>query len=249
MTVTDINSLGILHAHLRDRRVRLARLRRRSRAPRRGAPGHRPRPLRRLRRLAHRGRSGGRPRHPRRSRSPAGRGRRVGRGDPPRLQARHRLHRRLQGRRRGRPPRVDTFGDALAGTDRPFVLAAGLVGLAPGRVATERDMPKIDGSPISIRSATALAALALASRGVRSSVVRLSPTCHGEGDNGFMATLVSLARARVSPATSATTPAAGPPSTASTPHGCSTWRWRRPRPDQCCTVPRRKASRSATSPR
>lgn len=57
-------------------------------------------------------------------------------------------------------------------------------------------MPKIDGSPISIRSATALAALALASRGVRSSVVRLSPTCHGEGDNGFMATLVSLARAR-----------------------------------------------------
>ncbi|MFE9887965.1 SDR family oxidoreductase [Streptomyces scopuliridis] len=91
---------------------------------------------------------------------------------------------------------VDTFGDALAGTDRPFVLASGLVGLAPGRVATERDMPTIDGSPISIRSATAQAVLELASRGVRSSVVRLSPTCHGEGDHGFMATLVAIARAK-----------------------------------------------------
>ncbi|MGP3939206.1 MULTISPECIES: SDR family oxidoreductase [Streptomyces] len=91
---------------------------------------------------------------------------------------------------------VDTFGDALAGTDRPFVLAGGLAGLAPGRVATERTTPAIDGSPTSIRSATAQAVLALAARGVRSSVVRLAPTCHGEGDQGFMATLVATARAK-----------------------------------------------------
>ncbi|MFE4537635.1 SDR family oxidoreductase [Streptomyces scopuliridis] len=91
---------------------------------------------------------------------------------------------------------ADTLGDALAGTDRPFVLASGVAGLAPGRVATERDMPVIDGSPFSIRAATAQAVLALASRGVRSSVVRLSPTCHGEGDQGFMATLVAIARAK-----------------------------------------------------
>ncbi|MFI1768388.1 SDR family oxidoreductase [Streptomyces sp. NPDC020800] len=91
---------------------------------------------------------------------------------------------------------VDTFGDALAGTDRPFVLASGLAGLAPGRVATERDMPTIDASPLTIRAATAEAVLALPSRGVRSCVVRLSPTCHGDGDNGFMATLVAIARAR-----------------------------------------------------
>ncbi|MFG2477593.1 SDR family oxidoreductase [Streptomyces fagopyri] len=91
---------------------------------------------------------------------------------------------------------VDALGDALAGTDRPFVLASGVVGLAPGRPATERDMPVVDGSPISIRMATAQAVLALASRAVRSSVVRLSPTCHGEGDNGFMAALVGIARAK-----------------------------------------------------
>ncbi|MGC2190746.1 MAG: NAD-dependent epimerase/dehydratase family protein, partial [Candidatus Dormiibacterota bacterium] len=34
---------------------------------------------------------------------------------------------------------VATFGDALAGSDRPFVIASGTLGLARGRVATERD--------------------------------------------------------------------------------------------------------------
>ncbi|RLL67236.1 SDR family oxidoreductase [Streptomyces sp. Z26] len=89
---------------------------------------------------------------------------------------------------------VDTFGDALAGTGRPFVLANGVVGLAPGRVATERDMPVPDGSPASVRATTARAVLDLADRDVRSSVVRLSPTCHGEGDGGFLAALVAAAR-------------------------------------------------------
>ncbi|MEV5951072.1 SDR family oxidoreductase [Streptomyces sp. NPDC051993] len=91
---------------------------------------------------------------------------------------------------------VDTFGDVLAGTNRPFVLASGMIGLAPGRVATERDTPTIDGSPFSMRAATAQAAVAHASRGVRSSVVRLSPTCHGDGDNGFIPMLVATARAK-----------------------------------------------------
>ncbi|KUN09572.1 3-beta hydroxysteroid dehydrogenase [Streptomyces yokosukanensis] len=89
---------------------------------------------------------------------------------------------------------IDAFGEALAGTDRPFVIASGLAGLAPGRVATELDMPTHDFAPFTIRSATAREVLALASHGIRSSVVRLSPTCHGDGDNGFMAALVAVAR-------------------------------------------------------
>ncbi|MER6566124.1 SDR family oxidoreductase [Streptomyces sp. NPDC001093] len=89
---------------------------------------------------------------------------------------------------------VDVFGEALAGSDRPFVLASGLAGLSLGRAATERDIPTLDSSPITIRAVTAQEVLAFASRGIRSSVVRLSPTCHGEGDNGFMATLVAIAR-------------------------------------------------------
>src|SRR6266566_3911236 len=34
---------------------------------------------------------------------------------------------------------VEVFGDALAGSDRPFVIASGTLWAAPGRLATERD--------------------------------------------------------------------------------------------------------------
>jgi nucleoside-diphosphate-sugar epimerase len=94
---------------------------------------------------------------------------------------------------------VDTFGDALAGSGKPFVIASGLLGLAPGRVATEKDgltpPPSVPGQEgPSARLRTAQATLALADRGVRSSVLRLPPTVHGDGDNGFMAALVGMAR-------------------------------------------------------
>jgi nucleoside-diphosphate-sugar epimerase len=46
------------------------------------------------------------------------------------------------------------------------------------------------------RWATAELALSLGDRGIRSSVVRLAPTNHGDGDNGFMAALVGIARDR-----------------------------------------------------
>jgi len=91
---------------------------------------------------------------------------------------------------------IETLGEALVGSDRPFLIASGTLGLAPGRVATEQDMPDLEqftGGP-GIRAANAQRTVALASRGVRSSVVRLPPTNHGDGDNGFMATLVSIAR-------------------------------------------------------
>jgi nucleoside-diphosphate-sugar epimerase len=92
---------------------------------------------------------------------------------------------------------ITAFGDALAGTDRPFVIASGVLGLAPGRVSTEADGQSTaagsTGGP-AIRMANAQLAVALADRGVRSSVVRLPPTVHGDGDHGFMATLVGIAR-------------------------------------------------------
>src|SRR5215813_11809378 len=96
---------------------------------------------------------------------------------------------------------VETFGGALAGSGRPFLIASGTAGLVPGRVATERDgldpgSAAHPGSGPEIRRATAHLTLSLASRGVRSSVVRLPPTVHGEGDHGFMATLVGVARDR-----------------------------------------------------
>src|SRR2546421_9563152 len=82
---------------------------------------------------------------------------------------------------------VEVFGEALAGSDRPFVIASGTLGLAPGRMATEHDGQDTDsataqstGGP-AVRQATARTVLSFASRGVRSSVVRLPPTVHGEG--------------------------------------------------------------------
>jgi nucleoside-diphosphate-sugar epimerase len=95
---------------------------------------------------------------------------------------------------------IETFGEALAGSDRPFVIASGTLGLAPGRVGTERDghgpgsaTAHLSGGT-QTRMANAQMTLSLASRSVRSSVVRLPPTVHGEGDNGFMAALVGIAR-------------------------------------------------------
>jgi nucleoside-diphosphate-sugar epimerase len=94
---------------------------------------------------------------------------------------------------------VETFGEALASSGKPFVIASGTLGLTPGRMATEQDgrspdsMPHLTGGP-QIRQATAQLTLSLADRGVRSSVLRLPPTVHGDGDHGFMAAIVGIAR-------------------------------------------------------
>jgi nucleoside-diphosphate-sugar epimerase len=95
---------------------------------------------------------------------------------------------------------IEAFGNALVGTDRPFVIASGLLGLAPGQLATERDGHGSDaaGTPLPAGPATRLrnaqTTLSFAARGVRSSVMRLAPTVHGDGDTGFVATLVDIAR-------------------------------------------------------
>ncbi|MFG3367575.1 SDR family oxidoreductase [Streptomyces sp. NPDC048156] len=89
---------------------------------------------------------------------------------------------------------VDTFGNVLAGSGRPFVIASGFVGFPAGRVVTEVDEPVIDDSPYVIRTATAQAVLALAGRGVRSSVVRVPPSVHGEGDYAWVPGLIAAAR-------------------------------------------------------
>ncbi|MFB8084001.1 SDR family oxidoreductase [Streptomyces sp. NPDC055992] len=95
---------------------------------------------------------------------------------------------------------IDAFGDALAGSGKPFVIASGLLGLAPGRVATEEDgQSAAPGAPAGGpggRQDNARATIALASRDVRSSVVRLPPTVHGDGDQGFVASLIANARAK-----------------------------------------------------
>jgi nucleoside-diphosphate-sugar epimerase len=88
---------------------------------------------------------------------------------------------------------IETMGGVLEGSGKPLVIASGTPAL-PGHVATERD-ESAPGSPVAGRMANARAALGMAARGVRSSVVGLPRTVHGDGDrHGFIARLVGIAR-------------------------------------------------------
>lgn len=87
---------------------------------------------------------------------------------------------------------IDAFADVLQGTGGPLLIASGTLGLAPGRVGTEEDMPSAGVHP---RIANAAYTLGLAERGIRSMVVRFAPTVHGAGgDHGFVGVLARTAR-------------------------------------------------------
>ena len=91
---------------------------------------------------------------------------------------------------------VQAMGDVLAGSGKPFVITSGtlmIAMIAPGRLGTEDIVagPELASTP---RIGSELAVLAMAERGVRTSIVRLSPTVHGDGDRGFVPRLIDIAR-------------------------------------------------------
>jgi nucleoside-diphosphate-sugar epimerase len=85
--------------------------------------------------------------------------------------------------------------DALAGSDRPFLLASGLAGGPGGRPLTEDDAAPFRG-PDAMRGGSENLALDAAERGVRSVALRFSPTVHGMGDHGFTSVLAKIAQER-----------------------------------------------------
>jgi nucleoside-diphosphate-sugar epimerase len=88
---------------------------------------------------------------------------------------------------------VQTIGDALVGTGRPFLFASGVAGLAQGRPATEEDASRAHG-PDSPRGGSENLALEFVDRGVHSVSLRFSPTVHGTRDHGFIAAIAAVAR-------------------------------------------------------
>ncbi|MBC8154120.1 MAG: SDR family oxidoreductase [Bacteroidetes bacterium] len=88
---------------------------------------------------------------------------------------------------------VEALGSALIGSDRPFVITSGITVLTPGRIAIETDAPDLNAASAP-RIPSEEIMQKLATQGVRTSVVRLSPSVHGEGDYGFVPTLIGIAR-------------------------------------------------------
>jgi nucleoside-diphosphate-sugar epimerase len=84
------------------------------------------------------------------------------------------------------------LGSALEGSDRPFVTVSGTPWV-PGRPSTETDPTSTDG-PVGGRGRAVMAVLDLASRGVRSSAIRLPRTVHNNGTGGFAGLLTQIAR-------------------------------------------------------
>ena len=166
------------------------RLRRGRRTARRGSRGRRARPVRRLRRG-----SGGQGRPVRRGDLDDLDGIRAGAADADaviHLANKHDWSNPAASNAAERAA-VQTIGDALAGTGRPFLLASGVAALAQGRPATEDDPSPFHG-PDSPRGGSENLALEFVERGVHTVSLRFAPTVHGMRDHGFIAALAGVAR-------------------------------------------------------
>lgn len=87
---------------------------------------------------------------------------------------------------------IETIGDTLVGTDRPFIITSGTALFSKDGITTENDLSANNPHP---RIATENAADAVAAKGVKVAVVRLSPSVHGKGDViGFVPLLIKIAK-------------------------------------------------------
>lgn len=88
---------------------------------------------------------------------------------------------------------IETLGEVLAGSSRPFVSTSGTALVNPGTLATEDMRSDPERTPFP-RIASEIAVDEVASKGVNVSVIRLSPSVHGNGDKGFVPTLINTAK-------------------------------------------------------
>lgn len=87
---------------------------------------------------------------------------------------------------------IETIGEVLAGSERPFIVTSGTALVSPGMLATEDIIPSFNPAwpRASEQTADAVAAL-----GVRAAAIRLSPSVHGDEDkHGFIPILINIAK-------------------------------------------------------
>lgn len=82
---------------------------------------------------------------------------------------------------------ITAMGSVLAGSGRPLVVTSGLAGFTSGRLATEED------ESAGVGRTSEQAAQALVAQGVRACAVRLAPSVHDKGDQGFVPYLIGVA--------------------------------------------------------
>ncbi|RYE18233.1 MAG: SDR family oxidoreductase [Sphingobacteriales bacterium] len=88
---------------------------------------------------------------------------------------------------------IETFGEVLAGTDKPLVITSGVGLLNYNRLVTEDDAVTA-GADVVPRAASEEAAAAVAAKGVNVYIVRLPPSTHGAGDHGFVPMVIAMAQ-------------------------------------------------------
>ncbi|MEH3112600.1 SDR family oxidoreductase [Pedobacter terrae] len=87
---------------------------------------------------------------------------------------------------------IEAIGEALIGTGKPFLITSGTALFSKDGITTERDLTVNNPYP---RIATENAADAVAAKGVKVAVIRLSPSVHGKGDViGFVPTSINIAK-------------------------------------------------------
>ncbi|MGA9650114.1 SDR family oxidoreductase [Pedobacter sp.] len=86
---------------------------------------------------------------------------------------------------------IEVIGEALLETDKPFLITSGTALFSKEGLTIESDR-SVNPHP---RIATENAADAVAAKGVKVAVIRLSPSVHGKGDIiGFVPTLIRIAK-------------------------------------------------------
>ncbi|KAF7197810.1 hypothetical protein HII31_00899 [Pseudocercospora fuligena] len=89
---------------------------------------------------------------------------------------------------------IAAVGEALSGSNKPFVIAAGTLGLPRGQLATEDSEPNREGPMAERQQAADMLFSMSKENSFKGILVRFPPTVHGKGDQGFITMLGNIAK-------------------------------------------------------